>query len=319
MTAFLFDGHHIQPGEKFKNIVRIENYPYEIPYVVINGSADGPVLMLTAGVHNQEFIGIQSAVELAREFDPDHINGTVLIFPMVNRSGFEHRTMSYTYEDGKNFNRVFPGDPEGSISEIYAHWFVHDVFPLVDYCVDMHSGDNFEELTPYVYCQGNAAPEVMEKSLDMARDVNVPYIVVSNEYTHGLYNQAGTEGIPGILIERGNLSQRNTEDSTMMKNDVYNIMVGLGMLRHRKHAASTDGIVLSDCIYQMSPQRGLWYPRWNKGTYVTKGSLIGEIHNYFGEVIYTCRAETDGVILYQTKSLNILEDDVMACIGVIDR
>ena len=96
MAAFHFDGHHIQSGEKFKNIVRIDNYPYEIPYVVINGSAEGPVLMLTAGVHNQEFIGIQSAVELAREFDPDHINGTVLIFPMVNRSGFEHRTMSYT-------------------------------------------------------------------------------------------------------------------------------------------------------------------------------------------------------------------------------
>ena len=77
--------------------------------------------MITAGIHSAEFVGIQAAIELAEELKPENIRGTVVILPLVNRSGFEHRTMSMVYEDGKNLNRVFPGNPEGSTAEKLAY------------------------------------------------------------------------------------------------------------------------------------------------------------------------------------------------------
>ena len=43
-----------------------------------------------------------------------------------------------------------------------------EVFPKVDYYIDLHSGDDFEDLTPYVYYAGKAAQEVMETSRKMA-------------------------------------------------------------------------------------------------------------------------------------------------------
>ena len=56
---------------------------------------------------NAEYIGIQAAMQLANDLDPKKIAGNIIVIRLMNRTGFEHRTMSLTYEDGKNLNRVF--------------------------------------------------------------------------------------------------------------------------------------------------------------------------------------------------------------------
>ena len=45
-------------------------------------------------------------MQLADELDPKKIAGNIIVIRLMNRTGFEHRTMSLTYEDGKNLNRV---------------------------------------------------------------------------------------------------------------------------------------------------------------------------------------------------------------------
>ena len=52
-----------------------------------------------------------------------------------------------------------------------------------DYYIDLHGGDDYEELTPYVYFAGVAKPEVAEASRKMAEQVDVPYMVQSNVST----------------------------------------------------------------------------------------------------------------------------------------
>ena len=41
--------------------------------------------------------------------------------------------------------------------ERLAHY--EEVYPKVDYYIDLHSGDDFEALTPYVYYAGKAAQD----------------------------------------------------------------------------------------------------------------------------------------------------------------
>ena len=57
---------------------------------------------------------------LVNELDVTILRGNVIILPLANRSGFENRTTSRVYEDGKNLNRVFPGDREGSEADRLA-------------------------------------------------------------------------------------------------------------------------------------------------------------------------------------------------------
>lgn len=67
----------------------------------------GETVLISGGVHNAEYVGIQAAMQLADELDPKKIAGNIIVIRLMNRTGFEHRTMSLTYEDGKNLNRVF--------------------------------------------------------------------------------------------------------------------------------------------------------------------------------------------------------------------
>ena len=98
----------IEKGEKAQGKIEITGCGMAMPATVICGVEDGPTILITAGVHSAEYVGIQAAMELAKEFQPEELKGNVIIIPLVNVSGFEHRTMSMVYEDGKNLNRVFP-------------------------------------------------------------------------------------------------------------------------------------------------------------------------------------------------------------------
>ena len=47
-------------------------------------------------------------MQLADELDPKKIAGNIIVIRLMNRTGFEHRTMSLTYEDGKKPEQSFP-------------------------------------------------------------------------------------------------------------------------------------------------------------------------------------------------------------------
>ena len=85
--------------------------------LIINGEKKGKVIAISSGIHNCEYVGIQSAIELSQELKPENISGTVIIFHPVNYSGFLKRFQHVMPEDNKNLNRAFPGEKTGTISD----------------------------------------------------------------------------------------------------------------------------------------------------------------------------------------------------------
>ena len=62
--------------------------------------------------------------------------------------------------------------------------------------IDIHSGDDYEELTPYIYYAGRADADVSVMSRKMAEQADVPYMVKSDVASGGSYNYAASCGIP---------------------------------------------------------------------------------------------------------------------------
>ena len=191
----------IQPGEKKTGFLKAGDSGYELPVTVICGG-EGKTALVTAGIHNAEYVGIQAAMELARELQPEMLQGTVVIVPLVNVSGFSRRTMSMVYEDGKNLNREFPGRADGTAAEQICHAVSAELLERADYYIDLHSGDGYEEMHPYAYYVGPVEAQVRELSFQMARRVRVNYLVESQCTTKGAYNYASASGIPSVLIDR---------------------------------------------------------------------------------------------------------------------
>ena len=82
----------------------------------------------------------------------------------------------------------------------------------------------------------------------------------------------------------------------------------LGIYQEKKRipaalSAGSDGSVLSGGVLH-----GLWYPYKNPGDVIRKGEILGEVRDYWGNLMEVSQAEMDGVILSCTGSLQVLQE-----------
>lgn len=309
----------VRRGEKYQGDISFANGDIVLPGTIICGKLPGKTMLITGGVHSGEYVGIQACVELGAELQPEKTVGTIVILKVLNRPAFENRAGSLGLSDGKNLNRVFPGNPNGTEMERLAWAITKEVYPKVDYYIDLHSGDDFEALTPYVYYAGKAAQEVTEVSRKMAEQVDVPYMVRSMVSSGGAYNYAASKGIASILLERGGMGAWTSEEVNSDKRDVRNILSSLDIYQIRRDVRNYVPMEVTDVCYQAASEDGLWYPAAKPGDMVAEGALLGTIRDYNGKLRETCRAEYTGVVLYQTGSLQVTEGGPVVAYGRIVR
>lgn len=317
--VFCLGNFTVQPGEKKSGFLKIGNGEFQLPAAVLHGKQPGKTVLITAGIHAEEYVGIQAAMELEQELKIQKLAGTVVIVKVVNRKAFELRSGSESHEDGKNLNRVFPGDPKGTWSDRLSHAIEKDLLSIADYYIDLHSGDSYEQLTPYVYYAGAADKEVVEQSREMAQQADVPYMVGSNVSMGGCYNYAASLGIPSILMERGQMGGWTQEESHSTRRDVRNILCHLGIYQGEKDYRNYYPLEVKDLCYQAANEQGLWYPCKKPGDMIRQGDILGVIKDYEGEILEVCKAEYGGVILYQTGSLQVQESGSVIAYGRISR
>ena len=82
-------------------------------------------------------------------------------------------------------------------------------------------------------------------------------------------------------------------------------------------ARLSDAGIMSSVFYEYAPYTGCWYPSKKPGEYFFKGEELGELRDYYGNLLYTSIATENGVVLYQTASLNIIEDGPMIAYAAI--
>ena len=91
-----------------------------IPITVVHGTGDGPTLALIAGTHGYEYPGITALQRIRKSLEPGELSGTIIMVHIANLPSFLGRTIYFSPADGKNLNRVYPGDPDGSVSRVEA-------------------------------------------------------------------------------------------------------------------------------------------------------------------------------------------------------
>ena len=315
--AFHLKNITVQPGKKWSGELELANGDIRLPATVLHGHGTGKTMLITAGVHAGEYVGIQAAIELSQKLKIEKVNGTIIIIKVINRPAFEARNGSMGLDDGKNLNREFPGNPDGTEMERLAWAISQELQPAADYYIDLHSGDDYEKLIPYVYYAGAAAGEVVSLSRQMAEQVDVPYMVKSNVASGGSYNYAASQGIPSILIERGGMGDWTYEEVRSTRRDVRNILCHLGIYQGLKDFRTYYPLDVADVRYQDAEENGLWYPFKKVGDMIQEGDILGEVRDYEGNVKEVSVAEFDGVLLYQCGTLQVLGNGPMVTYGRI--
>ena len=315
--SFCLNHISVEPGNVWTGYLELGQGEFRLPAAVLHGTRPGKTMLITAGVHGGEYVGIQAAIELSQKLKIQKVAGTIIIVKVINVPAFERRNGSMGLTDGKNLNREFPGNPKGTEMERLAWAVSHELQPVADYYIDLHSGDDYEQLTSYVYYAGMADEKTFSQSRRMAEQVDVPYMVRSNVASGGAYNYAASQGIPSILIERGGMGAWTSEEVRSTRRDVRNILCHLGIYQGKKDYRTYYPLDVTDICYQDASRDGLWYPFKKPGDMIREGEILGEVRDYEGGLLELSVAEYDGVILYQTGTLQVLGDGPMIAYGKI--
>jgi hypothetical protein len=293
-----------------------------VPITIIHGSGPGPVLALIAGTHGSEVAPILALHRVRRDVNPAELRGTLILVHIANLPSYTKRTIYYNPWDGKNLNRVYPGKPDGTVSERIAHAITTEVIARADYLVDMHSGDGNENLLAYNYWNKLGLDQRADSiGREMAQAWGNYGIVVDTErprdpaasvYTQ---NTAHLRGKPSITTENGFLGMPDAEMIQRNYDGAFRLMRYLRML---------DGPVeLNDrpvwfvrTQVMTSPASGAWHPQVEIGQYVPEGGLLGYVTDYFGDRIAEVRAPFAGVAMYVVETPAMSQGEPVSMVGV---
>jgi predicted deacylase len=295
------------------NEFTVDGNPYRLPMWLVNGAHDGPTLAVTAGVHPAEYASIAAALQFGQALDPARVRGRVIVVPVMNMPAFTARSIYVCPLDGKNLNRVFPGDPNGTASEQIAAWIFGNVITRVDYFVDLHGGDLIEALVPFTIFYKGGDPKVRDASLEMAKAFGIP-ILVSSETQGGTYSAAAKAGVPAILTEAGGQGIWTKEDVRAHTDGLDRLMRHLKMLEGQP-PAPVACTVLSQFLWRRSDHDGFWYPAVTVNDAVKQGQELGVIKDWEGRVLQRATAEADGRVLFIVSSLAINKTDPLLAVG----
>ena len=274
-----------------------------IPVTVINGASRGPVLALVAGVHGYEYPPILASYRLKTAINPKTLSGTVILVHIANLPSFQKRTVYYNPSDGKNLNRVFPGDPQGTLSQRIAHVLTKEVVDRCDVLVDMHCGDGNEALIPYSYWMLSDDKALDARTRDLALAFGLRHIIIDGTRTKDpadskyLGNTALLRGKAAITTEAGLLGRIDEESI------VRNVEGALSVLRHLRMLAGrplapADPVWIDKYEVVNSATDGLFTAKAGMGDMVTEGQIIGVVEDYAGVVREEVRAPFAGILLY---------------------
>jgi len=315
----------VKPGSKAHGVLEVPNVyadgsAVEIPFIVINGQKPGKTLHLMVGQHGEE--GIHPLEAIRRVFiqqDPKTLSGT-LQFCLPNPIGFRRRTHFLTfdmrvsgYAQTINMNRVWPGNPDGSIPEriAYTIWN-HMILNKADCVIDFHTGDGIAANPNWVaYHKGKG--KTFDETEKLAKVFGTPYLGQTSTAETGFVGieekmvevQCIRHGIPSFAPEGGILARERGEPRygfdeisiDICVKGINNVMKALGMIEGKPELPKKQYVWGAIGERVCAKNGGVFSPSVKPCESVKKNDKLGIVYSpRTFEILETIVAPLDGIV-----------------------
>lgn len=252
-------------------VARLAN-DHDLSLVVhtVRGSRPGPKLAMFGSVHGDEPMGSETIRRVLTQLDPAELRGTIVAVPVTNPYAHQALTRS-TPLDGVNMNRIFPGSPDGSVTERLADALTGILRQDVTHFVDYHSGGNFA-LVDYSY--------IHEPGAEMSRAFGRHVLYSGPGYEGTSSGYALSLGIATMVSELGGGSQRIAEYLEHGIRGTFNMMRAIGMLDGDPAPPPDDQVVVETLTVIKPTTGGVLLSEFDASTVgqrVPAGTVLGRI------------------------------------------
>lgn len=278
---------------------------------VFRSKADGPTLLIMAGVHGDEINGVEIVRKLLHKQDLRSLNkGSIIIIPLLNVFGFIN--FNRYVPDGKDVNRSFPGTLNGSLASRIARTVTKYILPNVDYIIDFHTGGDSRYNYPQIrYTKSDS------RAADLAKVFNPPVIIESGVIPKSLRKTAKEMKIPTLVFEGGESVRLDGLAIRMGLKGIHNCLTHLGMLQHpaKLNASKNKPIFVKKTSWVRANYSGIFIWTVSSGNYVKKGDLLGNIHDPYGHKSIDVLSHKTGYIIGHNNASVVNLGDALFNIG----
>jgi uncharacterized protein len=285
------------------------------PAFEARGPKDGPRLTVLGGIHGCEYSSIAAVTRFMTELDTSELAGSIVAVPVVSLDSFRQRSAFVVPADGKNLNRSFPGDPNGTFTDALAHAIFEELIAPADVLVDLHGGDLVEALVPFTLYDES---DVEAEALAIAAAFGLPYIIRAPRGMGGVSGMTSTNaaqrGIPAVIAEAGGCGQLEEEAVQLLVHGLGNVLRHLEMLPGEPDRRD-ELFVLGDELWLRCEHEGWWESAVRPGDAVRAGDVLGRVRDLWGDLHEVVTAPEDGVVMFLTTSAAVAADGLLLGLG----
>jgi predicted deacylase len=193
--------------------------------VAVARRGEGPTVVLTGANHGDEYEGPLALIRLIRELDLARLNGRLIVIPALNFPAFLAGSRVSPI-DGVNLNRAFPGERNGTVTQMIAHYVETVLMPIADYALDFHSGGSSLNYLPTLLAPRSEDPAERQRLEPLVEAFGAPRVLFMDSGRA----LSGEDRVIGAAARRNNVFFLTSE------------MGGAGAVNHEGLAITVEGL-----------------------------------------------------------------------------
>ena len=282
--------------------------------IISNGKGNKRVCIVT-GTHGDELEGQMVCYLVAKQLNEhlDLLDGTVEIYPALNPLGIDTIQRGIPNFD-LDMNRIFPGNPNGTMAEQAAHLIVEDL-KGADLVFDIHSSNLYLRETPQVRI--NVLNE--EELVPLAQRLNIDFVWVHDAATvleSTLAHSLNSTGTKCLVAELGVGQRINHKMCNRLTLGIFNLMKDMGMWKGEvdQSLISKPIVCKGDSVeFLNAATSGIFINELKCGVVVAEGEEIGQIvEPMTGEVLSSVVSPVEGYMFTIRAYPIVYEGSLMA-------
>jgi predicted deacylase len=253
-----------------------------VPLMVAR-NGDGPTVLLTGANHGDEYEGSIAIMHLMRSLDIGRLNGRLILIPALNFPAYLNGTRTSPLDKG-NLNRLFPGDANGSPTQMIAHYIQTELMPKADYILDFHAGGTTMDYVPLLFVNRPSDAQALGKTEQLIAAFGAPRVMYLDSLESELMigSAARKHGTFFATGEFGGRGAVTTEGLAIVERGIAGYLDALGVLPATDlpaPASATRRYRFRGDHYVFAPVPGIFEPAFDLGDEVQSGDLAGLIHD----------------------------------------
>ncbi len=271
--------------------------PLSLPAMLVKGESPGPTLLAVAGVHGNEYEGMEAIRTVFAALDPAVLRGTFFAIPVANPLAYAARARATPATfDGLNLARVFPGSATGALTRRLAHHLLALVERHVspdDLFIDFHSGSEDVAFATLVGFRDIYSP-ARQRSEEAARHFGIPLLWRIPDSAGPFNAETARRGIPTIGTETTGRAGFDPAGYQAFVTGLHNLLAFLGITSDQFPARSANPA--RSTVDVIAREGGFFRPAVGLHDEVRAGAVLGTIVDIWGSILEEITAPVSGAI-----------------------